>query len=240
MCFHHCFIIQLEVVPMLFGNNDKIVAKRYNFNHREMSEKLERFVCTTYPSNLPYVEHEKVYIVKHNGRYKRAMLKFRSITTSELCLTLLDETGSLIKFRKGNLEGNWEIYNLQSEILAKEMFGLMKIQIYGLESIDKAAAARIFETFARGTKCNTVVQIQNVKVNPVNYLYVGDLFVQMPNGKLRSLRELLIQNGAATANCMVRKKFQRTKEIAPARNCLIRFSLYTLPYQLSSQFRNSN
>lgn len=183
---------EIDVVPRLLGNAFTIIATRCSINAKEMSNKLEEYVRARSLKSVNFAKHEQIYIVRHNGAYKRAMKKFVSIHTLEHMLTLIDENGPLIPFQSGH----YELYPLNDYTLANEKFGVMKIKL-GLNIVNETAATNIFTKYAKHVKCSASLIIENPNANPVNHSYVGDIYVRMANGRRRSIQEMLIETGAA-------------------------------------------
>lgn len=182
---------RLDVIPILLANSATIIAKRFDLNTNEMSEKLEEYMQTRSEAPCTYVIHGKIYVVRHDGAYKRAMLKFTS-PTGERNMTLLDEKSSLVQTRR------CDFYLLRGPLLNEE-FGILKIKIQNLKIVDAAAAANIFDIYARDTRCQANVRLEKLSADtsPVNNLYIGDVSVPSANsGQHRSLREILIEKGA--------------------------------------------
>lgn len=148
--------MSLEVIPILFGKSEKIIAKRFGSNADEISLKLDLYMQTRSPPRCTHVRHGKIYVARHNGKYKRVMLKFTSVHTGLRNMTLLDEEGSLVQ------EGYSDVYPLWDETLSKEKFGILKIKIYELKIIDEAAAARTFNINAKDTPCQAILRSENL------------------------------------------------------------------------------
>lgn len=185
------------VIPERYGKGsrpgNKILLKRLDFNTTEMSNRLSDFINRETPPDVARIQHLRIYAVKVNGRYARAMLKFHRY--EQPVLTLVDQVGPLIYANPGA-----RIKLINDNDLKTEKFGLIKLKLYGLEDFNlNEDVQRKFDFYIKGISVTAIHKLDNPESNPVNHLYSGDIWFYGPEGRLQSFREVLIRNQLAVS-----------------------------------------
>lgn len=142
------------------------------------------------------VVHNKLYAVKQQEVWKRAMVKFHDAITRTALLTLVDEPGSLIAFNPG-----MGIYRINDAWLLNQSFGVIKMKLFDVAPYSYTHEAElIFEGTLSSNRLLAVYALLKETINPIHHIYYGDILFRANDQTYASLRNVLLAEKVVSVN----------------------------------------